>query len=563
MLTTIFKLVSYLICAATIYLAFDTYKKHTRWTAGDTISVKTTAKTLPFANLPWLTYERVYTAAFWLIAFVAIFARVYKFWIIPYGLNQDEASIGYDSYAIGNYGYDRNGFHLPVYPIAFGDGHGPLYTYLQIPAVRILGLSIFSIRITNVLLSCIAVFLMYFLIRRITKSRAAALIGFGVAATAPVLIVAARWSLDGCPPPSLFVIALYLFVRAIDSQKTISYAIAAGAFALLCYSYGPAAIVAVIFIIFMPVYLLYHKKLTFKQLAISAGVFIVILAPMAVFMLRNMLDLPAINAFISFPRFTVMRTTTVMQSSLSIENFISGIKRVVFQPQDLIWNTVPGFGTTYLFTAPLIIFGTLVLCFRAKLKTYNHYFVILAYAIASILMSGLISQNVNRISVVYPAAILLIALAIHAVWKQKRIMAGILCAFVLLSFASFAHDYYGEKYKNDFGHAFFYSFGDALEFAMEKTDGVIYVTETNQSEPSVITLFYSKLPPEKFYNTVKYYDDYAEFRNAMYFDRFIFGTPADKDSDAVYVIDNSEIDQFDPGIFNIQTFTYYSVMYPK
>ena len=33
---------------------------------------------------------------------------------LPAGMNQDEASIGYDSWAIANYGVDRNGYHNPV-----------------------------------------------------------------------------------------------------------------------------------------------------------------------------------------------------------------------------------------------------------------------------------------------------------------------------------------------------------------------------------------------------------------------------------------------------------------
>ena len=43
---------------------------------------------------------------------------------LPAGMNQDEASIGYDSWAIANYGVDRNGYHNPVYPVAWGAGHG-------------------------------------------------------------------------------------------------------------------------------------------------------------------------------------------------------------------------------------------------------------------------------------------------------------------------------------------------------------------------------------------------------------------------------------------------------
>lgn len=48
------------------------------------------------------------------------FLRLYLLGTLPAGFNQDEASIGYDSWAIANYGMDRNGDILPVYPIAWG-----------------------------------------------------------------------------------------------------------------------------------------------------------------------------------------------------------------------------------------------------------------------------------------------------------------------------------------------------------------------------------------------------------------------------------------------------------
>lgn len=525
------------------------------------------------------------------IALLAVSVRVWNFWGIPYGLNQDEASIGYDSFAIGTYGYDRNGFHLPLYPIGFGNGHGPLYTYLSIPAIRLLGLSIFSVRITNVLLSVIAVLLSYFLIKELTGSRKTALTGFFLMATAPVLILSSRWALDGCPPPSLFVIALYLFVRATDRGRMGSYAGTAAFFGLICYCYGPVGIVVPVFLAISSIYLLLCRKITFRQLGVSGAVFLLVLAPMMVFILRNMGDAPAVNAFISFPRFTVMRSSVVMQDRLNWGNLWAGIHRILFQPQDLPWNTVPGFGTTYLYTAPLILLGTGVLIWKLKLGEalalllkslsvkknldgkrprrfpaplpYHPLFFLAAYVIASLVLCLLIEQNVNRLSVIYPGVIMVITLAADAVWKQRRSLGLLLCFLTLVSFGGFTASYFGKSYQEYFGNAFFDTFGEALALAMEKTQGTIYVTETYQNEPSILALFYSQLPPDRFYTTVKYYDDTAECRNAMYFDRFLFGIPEEKDPTGVYVIDNSEIPLFDPETFSCETFSFYSVIYPK
>ena len=518
--------------------------------------------------LSWLSNERLQIAVFWIITIIAVAVRLWELGKIPYGLSVDEASIGYDAFAIGNYGFDRNGFHLPIYPIGPGQGHGPLLTYLSIPAIRILGLSIFSLRLTNAALSCTAVILSYFLIRRLAGSRSIALIGYWLMSTAPVLIMSSRWALDGCAVPSLFIIALFFFVRAIDTQKTLDYIFAAAFFALICYSYGPVLVVAPVFLVLSCIYLLCHKKLTGLQLGVSAVTFLIVITPLVVFLLRNILGLPAINSFISFPRFNGMRTDTVFSGTL---NLLHGLKLIFSQVDHLPWNSVPEFGTTYMFTSPLIVFGLIILLVNIivsiKTKTYSHIVLLGAYLAGSFLLCALYDEtiNINRISVIYPCIILLILLAVVEIVRRSRYLAAVLCIFVAVSFTMFTADYFGEHYKEYFGDAFFYSLGDALEFAMDKTDGTIYVTETYQNYPSIYPLFYSEMPPEDYYSTVTYYDKNAHVLHAMSYDRFIFGIPVEKDLNAAYIILDVEAEQFINLLpyFDYQVFEYYAVMYPR
>ncbi|MCL2362032.1 MAG: glycosyltransferase family 39 protein [Defluviitaleaceae bacterium] len=510
--------------------------------------------------------KTLHITAFCIIAVLAVVVRLWQLGAVPWGLNQDEASIGYDSFAIGLTGYCRNGFRFPIYPIGFGNGHGPLYTYLSIPAMRLLGPSIFSVRITNALISCAAVFVSYFLILRLTGSRIAALLGFFFMATAPTLIITARWALDGSPPPALFIIALYFFVRSIDSQKTLSYALSAAFFAVICYAYGPVAVVVPVFLFFSCIYLLYHKKIKVTQLLISAAAFLVVIAPVAWFMALNVFDIApdfSRGIFMTYQRFTGNRADTIFLDGFSPRNFITGLERMVFQPDDLVWNTVRGFGTTFLFTAPLIMMGILLLFFRVKIKKFSPLFFVAAYFIASFVMAGLLDQNINRISVVYPAVLLLIILAVYEIGKQIRYLAMVLILFVLVSFAGFAGTYFGESYRRDFGSAFFYSFGDAVELAMEKTDDTIFVTRRNTNMPGILTLFYSELPPQDYFNTVIYLNPYDEFRWEASFDRFVFGTPHFHDPNGVFVICNSEAHDFDPAVFSRREFMFYSVVYPR
>lgn len=64
---------------------------------------------------------------------------------MPGGLNQDEASIGYEAYSIMKFGTDRHGISYPVHLISWGSGQNALYAYLLIPFIKLMGLSEFSV----------------------------------------------------------------------------------------------------------------------------------------------------------------------------------------------------------------------------------------------------------------------------------------------------------------------------------------------------------------------------------------------------------------------------------
>jgi 4-amino-4-deoxy-L-arabinose transferase-like glycosyltransferase len=426
---------------------------------------------------------------------------------------------------------------------------------------------VFSARLTSALLSTVAVVFVYLVIKRLTGSRAAALFGLFAAATAPVLIMSARWAHDSTPGPSMFIIGLYLFLRAAESQKTLSYCLTAAFFGLICYSYGPAAFVVAPFLLLSCVYLLCHRKLSVRQLLLSGAAFLAVVTPLAVFMLREALDMPAINGFISFPRFTVSRVSGVLRDSVSLGSFLSGIAKLIFQPNDYIYSVAPGFGTTYLFTAPLIVFGAIVLVFKTRLSRYSPYFFVAAYCLSAVILGGLIDQNVNRMTAVFPAVIILIALAVYQISRTSRPMAGALCLFTLISFSGFTGYYFGEGYKEDFGNEFFYSFGEAISYATEKTEGKIYISNEEQNIPHVSVLFFTETPPEEFYETVEYFNPDEEWRWAKSFGRFEFYggrfPSPELDGSAVYIMPNHEADAFAQSAFNRERFEYYSVMYPK
>ncbi len=101
------------------------------------------------------------------ILFLAFLLRVPFLDLYPIGFNADEASFGYDAYSILHTGKDQWGHTLPLMLESFGDFKAPLYSYLDIPFVGILGLTKLATRLPGAFVGVGVVWVVYLLMREI------------------------------------------------------------------------------------------------------------------------------------------------------------------------------------------------------------------------------------------------------------------------------------------------------------------------------------------------------------------------------------------------------------
>ena len=98
-------------------------------------------------------------ASFFLI--VGCMTRICFLDVLPGGLNQDEASCGYDAYAIMKYGIDRNGMSYPIHLIAWGSGQNALYAYFCIPFIKLFSNTEIALRLPMALSGCLSLFVAF------------------------------------------------------------------------------------------------------------------------------------------------------------------------------------------------------------------------------------------------------------------------------------------------------------------------------------------------------------------------------------------------------------------
>ncbi|MGN1059981.1 MAG: hypothetical protein ACI4QW_06060, partial [Clostridia bacterium] len=449
------------------------------------------------------------------------------FWRFPAGFNQDEASIGYDAFADLVFGQDRNGYHNPVYSVAWGSGHSGLYIGLLKVFVGLLGLSVFSVRIVNVIFGCAGLLAFYGTLRWLRGGNLA-LLGLLVMAINPWHIMMSRWGLECNLFPNIFLIGLYFLVRG-EEKPFIFYPVSLFFFGLSLYAYGTSYMFMPVFLIGAAVFLLCKKKITWKPLCISASVFLLTAVPIGIFMLVNFAGMDELSlGFISFPKLINGRyntTVTVLGGSFlktCLRNLWVFAKLILFQNDGLPWNSIIGFGTIYLFSLPVVLLGLFSVC-REK----NHPGGLIVYSMVPgvLVLAALSELNINRANIVYVLLLYLLAEGIYYIGKKAKKLFSPVLAVYFLAFCVFIGTYF-TAYQKQIGGYFFEGFGEAVHLAAAETEGTVYLSNSVNA-PYIYALFYEKIDPQVFLDTVVYENPESSVRQVVSFDRFVTGLPSE------------------------------------
>ncbi len=525
---------------------------------------------------------------FALIMLVAAFLRLYRLGEVPLGLQQDEASIGYEAYILATYGIDRNGYHFPVYPITWGCGGGsPLLIYLNVLSISLFGTGILKLRLIPAVCGILTVLLFYLTmhlgLREKSYRNEAALLGAGFMAFCPWHVILSRWSLDSNIMPFNLMFSIYLFMVAAKKKSTAMYCLSAAAFSLCMYSYGTATIVIPVTLILIACYSLQHRMLTAGQLVASVLTFIIVFLPLFVFYAVNYLGLPEIiTDVITFNRFTASRTGEAFAAfgedpAKGIAGNLWSMLLAVSVGDDThtIAHYLKGYASLFEFTFPVTLIGFIIgikeLFKPGKDKDaieglLNAMFIYVTFG--SVILDLMILPDIQRLVTLFVPMIYFFVLGAVFIFENLGRVAALLLAVILtVGGLSFTRDYFRD-FNSWSVSIFMPGYGEAVKRAYELAgdDTPVISTYDGLSAPFMLALYYTGYDPYKFISTVQYKDDQAEFRIAESFGNFSFGLPEDvnlpKYQACVFVVSGADRERFaDIGMYTEEDFGGYFVLY--
>lgn len=193
------------------------------------------------------------------ILLLAIFLRFYKIDTIP-SLNPDEAALGYNDYSLLQTGKDILGSSWPLHIKSFGDYQPNGYAYLALPFVKFLGLNPLAVRLPNLILSVLTIFIVYKLVLLLSKSNALSLYSAIVLTLSPWHIHFSRGAWESSTALFFLLLGIYWFYTYIIHKKYIYLFIFPLPLVISLYVYNAVRIIApILFIVLFYSYIVHHK----------------------------------------------------------------------------------------------------------------------------------------------------------------------------------------------------------------------------------------------------------------------------------------------------------------
>lgn len=488
---------------------------------------------------------------------------------IPSGVNQDEASIGYEAFSILNTGCDRNANSYPVHLVSWGSGQNALYAYLTIPFVHFLGLNIFSVRIVNALFSCLSLFIFYLLFKSISDKKKS-LIALALLTICPWSIMSGRWGLESNIFPPLFLLAVYFLIKGVSSSQkyfSLSFLI----FSICLYSYGTSYLILPLFFLFVIPYLLHKKKISPSTLTLGLTSFLIVALPIIVFVIINHLNLHQVQvAGITIPRLDSNRTSVIFNlfngdfAQTLLKNIVRFTSVMITQTDGNEYNAISSFGTIYFISFPFFIIGLFNIIKNRQFINNPNQFIFLSWLLCSIILGFTSHVNINRINIIFIPILYFTVFGFFDVENMlkpefKKLYPTFLIGLYIIFFGFFC-GYYFFIFKDEIKTNFSYGLGDAIQYAEKiKNNDTINITTNSINMPYIYVCFYNQTDPIDFRKTLVYQDSNNGFKDVKSFGHYTFGKN-NLNTKAVKIFSKNEMEVFNLDLLKYKKFGDYYVV---
>lgn len=453
-------------------------------------------------------------SALLLILSVASVLRFYRLGVVPYSITWDEAAVGYNGWAVANFGRDEWGNFLPLVFKSFEDDKHPVHIYFTALSVKTFGLSEFATRLPSAVFGVLNVVLIFYLARIMLKSELTAISAATILALSPYSIHFSRFNHELQFVLFFFMSGLLLFFYALR-DKPFLLPVSALSFGVTFIAYHSAKVVVPAMVASLAVFY-FRDLLRIKMHTALAGLVFCLFA-WVVFLNPALLGFARARQTSVFTKERVRETYSYQKYGNELLGkvevaagfyvsyfdfaylFVSGDKNARLSAQSS--------GQFYWLDSILLSLGVIFLL----LNRSRAVFVLMIWALLGPMPASLSSdtQHASRSMFMFGSWHLIAAYGLSSVvsifsnYYLRVLTWAMLASFILFETSNFLRGYYGEfatRYAIDWQ----YGMKQIVEFVKNNPQYTsVYMTDV-RSQPYIFFLYYLKVPPDELQEGVVY-----------------------------------------------------------
>lgn len=494
-----------------------------------------------------------------IILFLAFFLRFYKLDQVPPSLYWDEASLGYNAFAISETLHDEHGVFLPVSNFAaFGDYKPPAYIYAIVPFIKLFGLNEVSVRLPSVLAGTLLVLVSYYLVLELFKKERLGLVTALFVAISPWSLQMSRAAFEANLATLLSGLGILFFLRAVHSQKNKFYLLAALFFVLSMYTFNSHRIFSPLVAAGLSVIYLKDILKNFRKSFVFYLLAVILLLPLIPHLLSPEGSL-RFNEVSWLKDLDIVKASNerIAQNNNALWAKIVYNRRIFyavefaghyldhFKPDFLFAHgdinprlSVRDFGEMYWFDLPLLIFG-LIYLLRHKSQASV---VLLVWLLVAPIPAAFAKQTPHalRILNILPVPQIISALGFIWIAGKWRWLKYLVCTVIVISFYLYLQSYYFE-YPKKYAADWQYGYKQMVTYVKTIENNYDHIFVTNHyGRPYIYLLFYDQYDPRKYWANRDAGRDRFGFWEVRSFDKYVFFQPDRKTGRWLYILSPEE-----------------------
>lgn len=381
-----------------------------------------------------------------LLILLAVFLRFYKLGEIPAGFHVDAVSQSYNAFSLITTGKDRYAESFPILFRSNGSYQPPLYTYLTIIPVLILGNTIFAAHfisaLSGSLLVIITILFSYFAFDKLKQRFLFIIIATLTIAISPWAIFFSRLVVEANLAVTIFAVSLLFFTLSL--KKPSSFIIACLFLGISTHAYYSERLISVIF---LPLFLLIFKKhFIRKKKMVLLGILVFLIIQIPHLLILNsgafarrfdQVGYAGDSGNISSGNYYFLQISNIVKSF--INNYLTyySPKNLFFDSDSEIGRAMPGLSVFYTWFLIPFIFG---LKYLFKNLSNNINKIILLLLVITPIPAGLtgdIFYPLRTLDFLYVLSII-ISLGIYQIYQSIKSNLVKKLSFVLFLYLLFS-----------------------------------------------------------------------------------------------------------------------------